>query len=300
MHTLTIADFQKYVGLPANFDIKLLLPHQETAFRKKIHPYFSATVVEALSGSENEERKAIAELILKAAACYTVVVGLPFLKVKLSNAGIEQYDQDKVKNAPWWDIRDMGLSLVKIADEALSDALTAAGADPELRSEIDFFDKVSFLPIPTPGEFDAIYSINKSVDVYRLLVPIMQRVWRHNILAKIKGCTIEQLSEDENLSGLIREALAFYSLHYAMRLSQFTFITAGVVIQYDELPWQKSLLLDEKQKAALGDEFVQIAGDALSALLSYLKDHPDDFPCYEPEDRTFTRKIIEKKSGLYL
>ncbi|CAI9673176.1 DUF6712 family protein [Elizabethkingia anophelis] len=299
-HVLTIEDFKKYVGLPKTFGLDIIAPHQETAFRKKIFPYISSEMLLGLKESTDDSKKQIAELVYKAAACYSVIIAIPFIKVKINSFGIDQYDQEKMKTAPWWDVRDLGLSLVKIADEALSDALSAIGKNPDLKIDCEFFKTVSYPPIPTPEEFNKIYTINKSIDVYNLLVPLMKRVWQFGILEKIKICTVEDIEKNELLASLLKDALAYYALGYALKLSQFTFITSGVVIQYEELPWQKSLLLSSLDKIKLEEEFLKLANESLSSILKYLKEHPDDFPCYKPESIIPVREIIEKKSGIYL
>ena len=300
-HTLDNVQLKKYAGLPIGFSIPILEPHIETAFRKKIYPYISAQMLSDLKNSTTESKKDIADLILKAAANYTVVTAIPFIKVKFNTSGIDQYDQEKMKTAPWWDVRDLGLASVKVADEAMSDALTAIGKDPVLKAACTFFTEFSYAPIPTPEEFNKIYTINKSLDVYNLLVPIMKRVWMFSVLNKIKDCAVEQITINPNLRELLRDSLAYFALAYALKLSQFTFITSGVVIQYEELPWQKSLILSDSAKDKLEDEFLNIANDSLGSILKFLKDHPTDFPCYKPVVTIeSTRKIIEKKSGLYL
>lgn len=299
-HSLTNEQLKKFAGLPKDFSLPILEPHIETAFRDKIYPYISADMLTDLKESTEENKKEIADLIFKAAANYTVVISIPFIKVKFNSSGIDQYDQDKMKTAPWWDVRDLGLASIKVADKCLSDAITAIGKDPVLKSDCTFFTDFSYEPIPTPEEFNKIYTINKSLDVYNLLVPIMKRVWNLSILNKIKDCAISELSTKPELKDLLKDALVYFALSYAIRQSQFTFITSGVVIQYDELPWQKSLVLSDDSKRRLECEFLSIANDSLGSIIQYLKDHPEDFPCYQPVTVESVHKIIEKPSGLYL
>lgn len=300
MQNLTAEEYKEHVGLSKDFDFDKLKPHKETAFRRKIFPYISEDIYEELKNSNDENKKRIADLITKAGANYTVVVSIPILKIKFSSFGIDKYTQEKMKSAEWWDVRDFGLSLIKIADEALSDAITEISRDSVLKSRCSFFSKYSFDPIPTPEEFNDIYSINKSMDVYLNLVPLMRRVWQFSILSKIKSCTVIEISENQDLIFLLKDVLVYSSLANAIDLSQFTFITSGLVIQYDELPWQKSLILSDDQKSKLAEEFRDISSNSLGSIVQYLKDHPEEFPCYQPEIVEGIRKIIEKKSGLYM
>ncbi len=300
MQNLTAEEYREHVGLSKDFDFDKLKPHKETAFRRKIFPYISENIYEELKSSTDENKKRIADLITKAGANYTVVVSIPILKIKFSSFGIDKYTQEKMKSAEWWDVRDFGLALIKIADEALSDAITEIAKDPVLKCRCTFFSKYSFGPIPTPEEFNDIYSINKSIDVYLNLVPLMRRVWQRSILSKIKSCTIDQMSNNADIIFFLKDALAYSSLANAIDLAQFTFITSGLVIQYEELPWQKSFILSDDQKSKLAEEFRDISSNSLGNIIQYLKDHPEEFPCYQPEVVEGMRKIIEKKSGLYI
>lgn len=299
MQKLTSEQYKKYIGLHKDFAFEKLEAHEETAFRKNIFPYISEEIIDELKSSADETKKKIADLILKAGACYSVVKALPFIKVKITSFGLEKYQQEKMKNADWWDVRDIGLSLVKTADEALSDALSEIAKNPSLKSRCDFFIKHSFAPVPTPEEFNAVYTINKSMDVYLNLVPLMKRVWLA-LADQLKDCTMAELSTDEDLLFLLKDAIVYASLGKALKLSQFTFITSGVVIQYEELPWQKSLILSDAQKNNLFEEFRETASDAIGGILKHLKKNPEKFPCYKTATVENVRKIIEKKSGLYI
>lgn len=299
-HELTQEDFKKYVGLPKNFGLDVINPHQETAFRKKIFPYVSSEFLSELKSSDKEGEKSISILIYKAAACYAVVVAIPFIKSKIKSWGIVTNEGDKSKPADWWDIRDMALTLVKIADECLSDALTAISKDDILKSKCDFYKNFSYSPIPNPDEFNKVYSINKSMDVYNLMVPIMQRIWMFSISSKIKDCAVQELENKIELFSLLKDSLVYYSLGHALNLSQFTFISSGVAVQYEELPWQKSVIVPETEKNKLEKSFLKIANDSFGKILEFIKENPEDFPCYKPKDIQVGREIIEKKSGLYL
>ncbi|MFL9834995.1 DUF6712 family protein [Chryseobacterium terrae] len=295
-NTITKEEYKKYIGLSEDFAFNKLKPYEDSSFRKKIYPYFSDEFISDLKINQIS----IFELIKKAAACYALVASLPFIKVKISSFGLDKYQQEKMKSAEWYDIRDLGLSLIKIADEAISDAITEIGENPELKSQCDFYKNISFNPIPTPQEFDEIYSINKSMDTYIALTKLMKRVWLNSITIQVKDCTIDQIFLNDDLKFLMKDAIVYYSLSLALKLSQFTFVTSGVVIQYEELPWQKSLILSSEDKCKLEEEFSKIAAEGIENIIKHLKNNPGEFPCYEPITITSGREIIERKSGLYI
>ncbi|WP_300685525.1 DUF6712 family protein [Chryseobacterium sp.] len=299
-HKLTQEDYKEYVGLPKNFGLDVINPHQETAFRKKIFPYISSDFLFELKNSEKESERNISLLIHKAAACYSVIIAIPFIKSKIKSWGITTNEGDKSKPSDWWDVRDMALTLVKIADECLSDSLTEISKDDVLKSKCDFYKNFSFSPIPNPDEFNKIYSINKSMDVYNLIVPLMQRIWMFSISSKIKGCALQDIENKPILSSLLKDSLVYYSLGSALNLSQFKFISSGVAVQYEELPWQKSVIVPDAEKKELKESFLKIANDSFEKILEYINENLQEFPCYMSNATKVGREIIEKKSGLYM
>lgn len=209
-----------------------------------------------------------------------------------------KWKETKLKPADWWDVRDIARSLLKTADESLSDALTEIGSVPELRDKCNFYKYYSYSPIPTPEEFNEIYSINKSMDVYLLMTSLMKKVWTFSVLRKIKGCSIVEISKNPDLLNMLKEALVYSSLKDALDLSQLSFITTGVAYQYEELPWQKSIILGEHEKIRLSDVFSKKSSEALGYLVEYIKENAEEFPCYQSSALKSTRKIIDKKSSL--
>jgi len=300
MQKLTKEQYMEFVGVDKNFHEHTVSTHEESAFRKYIYPYISETVLDGLIASEEEAQQKISQLILKAAANYTFVKAFPSIKVKLSNYGVFKYEAEKTKAAEWYDYRDLFLSYVKTADESFSDALSEINKIDELKSQCAFFTEFSFEPIPTPEEFNRIYSINKSMEVYLNLVPLMRRAWQFGIQNQIKACSISDFSGNAELFALLKDAIAYSALGNALRFSQFTFLSSGIAIQYDEFPWQKTVILSEEAKTKLEEEFKKLSSESIGSLISYLKENSTDFPCYQPETAKAVREIIEKKSGLYL
>lgn len=97
MHKLNIDDYKEYVGLPKTFGLDVINPHQETSFRKRIYPFVSSELLNELKVSPVEKYNAIAKLIYKAAACYSVVIAVPFIKSKINSWGIDKMEGDKTK-----------------------------------------------------------------------------------------------------------------------------------------------------------------------------------------------------------
>lgn len=283
-----------YLTLPQNFDWDLI--DQETGFAK-VFEIFPEEIYKLLKDDQDPDKKEIFKLLTKAAVYYSFILSIPKLKVHLSNFGIQEFNQDKMKSAPWWDIRDLGLSMLKIADKCLSAAITKTAKIESLKTEIPFFSQVSEY-ISTPEEFEKIYSINYSPEVFLQLQKFIKKALLLMVYDKVKKDCIELVKTNEDLLPFLKNALVFYSLHYAALLPGFVFTQNAVVIQYEELPWQKSLVLDSNAKISTGENFLQLGNESMKIITDYMKSNPEDFPCYKSP--ISNRMMQSRESGIYL
>jgi hypothetical protein len=289
------AQLNNYLKLPKTFDWDWV--DQEPGF-DKVFKFVPQEVYAQLKASADTELQEIFRLLTKAAVHYAFILDIPRIKVQISNYGIDQPSQEKTRAAPWWDVRDLGLRYLKTADQSLSKALSHIAGLPEIKEEVPLFDQSNGF-IATPEQFERIYSINESPEVYLMLVPLLQRAMQTFINSKLKPCAIADLQENEALKELITSALAFYALHYAAKLPTFTFLNNSVVIQYEELPWQKSMVISETARERVGHNFLNLAEENVSQIIAYIKDNATDFPCYTPTEPAVLDPV-KKRSGLYL
>lgn len=287
---ITKTELEKYLILPKTFDWDLI--DQELGFRK-IFEY----VPEEFYNNFKTSNKEIYRLLTKAAVHFCFVLNIPKIKVHISNTGIEQFSQDKLKTAPWWDVRDLGLALLKAADQYFSDAIDLIAEDEDLKTSIPFFENINEY-ILTPSAFNKIYSINQSADVFQLLQPFIKQAVDLEVAELINKECFHQILEHPTLAQSFRSALVFFALHYASLLPRFVFMQNAVVIQYEELPWQKSQVLDAQAKSIAGQNFFYLANQSLKNLTNYIKLHAEEFPCYTLGQSSY--KISAKPSGLYL
>ena len=285
------SELKDYLILPNTFDWDLV--DQEVGFGK-IFDVFSKEIYLNLTTSQQPEEKEIAKLLTKAGVYYSFIFSIPKLKVHISNYGIQDFNQEKVKSAPWWDIRDLGLSMLKIADRSLSDALRLA---KNIGLELPFFEKENPI-IGTPSDFEDIYSIGHSVDVYKNLSKYFDTALYIHIYEKIGAECIESILQNDFMKPLFKKAFAFYTLYQASLLPSFTFTQNAVVVQYEELPWQKSVVLDNHTKILAGQNFKALADENIKAILNYMKANAQDFPCFKQPEAD--RKIEVRQSGIYL
>ncbi|MCT4121459.1 hypothetical protein HZP71_02225 [Elizabethkingia anophelis] len=285
-----------YLRLPNSFDETLI--NQKVGFESKIFPFFPKEFIDGIKDSKTEEEKNIYDFILTAGIFYSFILSIPKLKVNISNYGIENFTQAKTKAAPWWDVRDLGLSLLKDADMFMSLAIDMIDGNAGLRGQLPFFTEGNKY-LQTPSIVNEIYSIGKSPEVYKLLLPFIDMATDMQLMSKLQPCSIEQIMEDDALAKKIRLALVYYALYYASDFPNFIFLTNGVAIQYEELPWQKSVVISDERRRSLANQFFNLAEQYVNFILKWVRNHPDDFPCYK-EASGGDPQIYKKKSGLYL
>lgn len=284
----------EHLILPQTFDWDLI--DQELGFNK-IFKFIPQEVYEELRGSEKDTDQEIFRLLTKAAVHFCFVFNIPKIKVHISSTGIEQFAQDKLKVAPWWDVRDLGLSLLKIADHCFSEAIDLIFKDDALKDRIpNFIGFHHFLA--TPSQFQKYYSINNSIEVFIQLQQFIQQAIDLKVKDLIDAECFATILSDSRLSDAFKAAIVYYALHYASLLPNFTFLQNAVVIQYEELPWQKSQVLDGQAKLIAGQNFLYLADNSLKIVTNHIKQNSEDFPCYTKGQSSY--KILKKKSGLYL
>lgn len=291
---ITKEEIKNYLILPSTFDWDLV--DQELGFGK-IFEIIPLDIYLQLKDATDDDRKEIFRLLTKASTHYSFILAIPKIKVHISNFGIQEFTQEKMKSSPWWDIRDLGLSLLKFADKLFSDAITKISGIDSLKSQIPFFQNVSE-HISTPSEFESIYSINSSPEVFAMLQKFLKQALLLKIFEKIKPECIDQIKANPELYSFLKDANVFYALYYASLLPSFIFLQNAVVIQYEELPWQKSKVLDDDAKILSGYNFLKLGDESLKMVIDYIKSHLTDFPCYvEPVAEI---KPQARDSGLYL
>lgn len=284
----------EYLILPKDFDWDLV--DQELGFLE-IFEMIPREIYLQLKDNTDPDKKEIYRLLTKACVLYSFILSIPKIKVHITNYGVQEFVQDRSKSAPWWDVRDLGLSLLKFADKLFSDALTKVSNDTGLKESIPFFDRVSE-HIRTPAEFESFYSIKNSPKVYKMLQTYLEQAYSLDILDKIKPGCIEQIQSRPDLYKFLKQANIFYALHYASLLPNFVFLQNAIAIQYEELPWQKSQVLTPDMKMRSGKNFVSLADSSMKVITDYIKKNPDQFPCYtEPVPES---KPQSRTSGIYL
>lgn len=285
---------REYLFLPHTFDETML--DQELAFISNIFPYLSENIYLELKNSHDPDYKEIFTLINKALVRYSFILSIPSIKVHISNFGIIEFSNADTKVASWWNVRDLGLSFLKAADKYFSEALTKASKIPYLKENISILKKGNEI-ISTPESLQEIFSINFSPEIYSLLIDFLNEGTELFLKPKLETCSIGDLIDDKILGPLIKRTIAYYAFYNASLLPKFLFLKDSIVVQYDELPWQKSVVLTPEQKFETGSQFLKLAEKSIENILLYLEAQKDLFPCYKRDGKVY-RKIIKKKSGL--
>lgn len=283
--------------LPKNFDLNLI--DFDYGFRTKIEPIISNEMLSAISQQPTADSgmQTAVGLIVKAGVFYSLVLDIPKIKVHLSNYGIGQHEQGKAKNAQWWDVRDLGLSWLKKADECLLQGLAMIKTmDLSLLSGIPFFEQ-SF-PLVSFDCLNAVYPL-ASAEVFLRISKIIRDLF-DELMSNFQMCMEEFLLYDPALSPLVKKYLLYKALFEAMNTPGLTFLSRGIVVQYEELPWQKSAILGERAFRHLANQYLERAELYLEKIWEYISAHAEEFPCYTPPETNPKVKIIRGKGGVFL
>ncbi len=286
-----ISEVKEFINVSNNLDIKSLHPYEDSALNK-VCEFIPQDIFQEITNNHEE----IMKEIKRAVANYMIVFAIPFLKIHLSNTGGNNFEDSKMKTAQWWDIRDYGLSAVRIADKALSKAINLL-LNTDLKKQLNLYTSECNI-FKTPQEFNEIYPIGNSWEVFNKLMPKIEYVCRIYLRERLSNCTIDTLIQNVNVYELLKQIVAYYTVSEVFSDPTYLFTTSGIVLQWEELPWQKSKILDAKSLALHGKIYVSKANYLFNTLLSYLKNNLDEFPCFEAQ--TAIREVIVKKSGIYL
>lgn len=275
-----IQEIKQYTNVSNRLDFDLLKPYIEEALRVKVYPYVSKTIVSETSGDT-------LELLKKAVANYAVAYAIPFLKVNLSNTGGNYYTDDKMEKSPWWDLRDLGLSSIAMGDRALNDCIELLITEGKLQRASGVISSVN--------EFEKYYSLNNSWEVFVKLKPLIQWVWESFVAPQVSTCTPDNLRAYPAIWEKLQRTVVFFTVGEAAQMHSFSFTATAIVQQWEELPWQKSKILNGSELYTLAKRLQQLARHELAQLKQLLE--KEAVACYVPS--VATQQVEKMKSGLY-
>lgn len=276
----SIQEIKQYTNVSKRLDFELLKTYIEEALRVKVYPYVSKAIVSAAVGDT-------LELLKKSVANYAVAYAIPFLKVNISNTGGNYYTDDKMEKSPWYDLRDLGLSAIAIGDRALNNCIELLIIEGKLQRSNGI--------ISTVNEFEKYYSLNSSWEVFTKLQPMMQWVWESMLAPQLSTCTPNDLNNYPTIWEKLQRTTVFFTIAEAAQIHSFSFTTTAIIQQWEELPWQKSKILNAAEVYAVAQRLQQLARHELAQLKQLLE--KEAVACYVPSNAA--RQVEKLKSGLY-
>ena len=275
-----IQELKQYTNVSNRLDFELLKTYIEEALRVKVYPYIPKSTAETLSGDE-------LELLKKAVANYAVAYAIPFLKVNLSNTGGNYYSDDKMEKSPWWDLRDLGLSSIAMGDRALNDCITQLIEQGKLPRTSGIIGSVN--------EFEKFYSLNSSWEVFTKLQSLIQWMWESVVAPQVTTCTPDDLRAYPTIWEKLQRTVVLFTVAEAALMNSFSFTATAIVQQWEELPWQKSKILNAAELYSLAKRLQQLARHELAQLKQLLE--KEAVACYRPSPAA--QQVEKMKSGLY-
>lgn len=222
---------------------------------------------------------------------------IPKIKVHISNTGINQFDQNKTKTAPWWDVRDLGLSWLKKADFYLINSLKSLGQKAETKDKLDFF-KNSF-PLIDFWQFSSYFNLNNSADAYSIISKLLNEAL-NDFKIIFEKCSVQDFLKNDKLKSLITDYTVNHALLLALDSPLLIFLNSGIAIQYEELPWQKSVIATPEYLSILREKYRKSMDANLKHIYDFLNLNKKDFECWSKEDLRSRTKIVVKKGSIWL
>lgn len=276
----SIQEIKQYTNVSNRLDFDLLKTYIEEALRVKVYPYVPKAIVSVAVGDT-------LELLKKSVANYAVAYAIPFLKVNISNTGGNYYTDDKMEKSPWYDLRDLGLSAIAIGDRALNNCIELLITEGKLQRSNGI--------ISTVNEFEKYYSLNSSWEVFTKLQPMMQWVWESMLAPQLSTCTPNDLRNYPTIWEKLQRTTVLFTIAEAAQIHSFSFTTTAIIQQWEELPWQKSKILNAAEVYAVAQRLQQLARHELAQLKQLLE--KEAVACYVPSNAA--RQVEKLKSGLY-
>ena len=278
-----IQELKQYTNVSNRLDFDLLKTYIEEALRVKVYPYIPKSVADTLPPTSGGGGLNALELLKKAVANYAVAYAIPFLKVNLSNTGGNYYTDDKMEKSPWWDLRDLGLSSIAMGDRALNDCITQLIKQGKL-------PRVSGI-IGSVNEFEKYYSLNNSWEVFVKLKPLIQWIWESLVAPQVSTCTPDDLRAYPAIWEKLQRTVVFFTVGEAAQMHSFSFTATAI----EELPWQKSKILNGSELYTLAKRLQQLARHELAQLKQLIE--KEAVACYVPS--VAAQQVEKMKSGLY-
>ena len=282
-----IQEIKQYTNVSNRLDFELLKTYIEEALRVKVYSYIPKSIADTLPPPSGDGGLNALELLKKAVANYAVAYAIPFLKVNLSNTGGNYYTDDKMEKSPWWDLRDLGLSSIAMGDRALNDCIELLITEGKLQRASGVISSVN--------EFEKYYSLNNSWEVFTKLQPLMQWIWESIIAPQVSTCTPDDLRAYPAIWEKLQRTVVFFTVAEAAQMHSFSFTATAIVQQWEELPWQKSKILNGSELYTLAKRLQQLARHELAQLKQLLE--KEAVACYIPS--AAARQVEKMKSGLY-
>lgn len=290
-----ITELNEFIAIRRLIDLNYLEPYEEVALRTFVYPFIPEELLDELIA----DNPGILKTLKKAVAHYTLPLAIPFIKVIISNSGAQNTNDTKLSKSEWWDIRDMALSSAQIADDALSFTIDSLLKNEDYKDQITFDNQLKSLFPKTPTEFQQLTQLKISYKVFLELIPSMDFLYETIIKDLFEDCVLENLNDHPNLEKQIKTALTHYALADIAESNSFVFTGSAIFIKWEQLPWQKSAVLNSDALNRFTKKMYDRANQCILLAQKYVNENMEDFPCMENKT-PIVRKPLLRKSGLYL
>lgn len=296
-----LKDFEKYILVDSDFDDERLLIFSKKAERK-IKNLIGKEQYEVFLNMTTEDE--VKDLLCSAVAQLGLLLAMPAINIRIATSGVFTSDSSNTKDPEWWKVRDLHNNLREDAFSCIDEALKEMELNPATYDKFiksDNYTVIKELIVTNASDFNRYFNINNSRLTYLGLTPFIRECIDEYVRGWLGNCLndIPATIKGKELLELLKKALVALTVAKAAETGSFSFLNNTLVVKWEQMPWEKSEKVTDKQLDKLMNSRLEAGMNYLTQAKNLIKENPTDFPCYV-EDNKRSSLILKKKSGLFL
>lgn len=297
-----LEDFSKYILIDPDFDDNRLLIYSKKAEYKIKNLIGENQYAEFVSMTKENEVK---DLLCSAISQLGLLMAMPAISIRISTSGVFTTETTNTKDPEWWKVRDLHNNLREDAFFCIDEALKEMELNPLTYKEFiksNNYTVIKELIVTNAGDFNKYFNINNSRLTYLGLSPFIRECIDEYIKSWMGNCLndIPTTQIGKELIELLKKSLVALTVAKASSTGSFSFLNNTLVVKWEQMPWEKSEKVTDKQLDKIMNSRFEAGMNYLSQAKKLIKENPLEFPCYKDDENKNNAIIIKKKSGLYL
>jgi len=303
------SELQEYISVSGSLDFDLVLPYVKKAERKYLEPIFTKTELQNIITATEGIKKDVQEILSDASANFALLLALPVIAVDFSNIGLTVSNNESIKQAEWWQVKDLKRSLADSAYSSIDETLILMEANADDFSDwksSESYTVFKELLVNRTDIFDKYFPIKKSRRTFLALKHFIEEVQDEYVLAPLGTATLDLLLGDSDkvnvkqVKKLLQKGIVAMTIAKVADTATFELTDTGLFYRWEELPGEKTKLVPDKNLQRLREQKETAADNYFRQALKIIMDNPADFPDYSIPETNYELPVQKFDSGLGL